>query len=61
MKLQKPEVTKNSIFHDIKEAWKEFIGSVNEVAGLDTPEISEDEINRYRKAEEVYITKWLLV
>lgn len=51
VKLQKPESTKNSIFHDIKEAWKEFIGSINEVSGLDTPEISEDEIDRYRKAE----------
>ena len=39
VKLQKPEVIKSSIFQDIKEAWKEFIGSVNEVAGLDTPEI----------------------
>ena len=40
MKLQKPEVIKNSIFHDIKEAWKEFIGRAHEVAGFDTPEMS---------------------
>lgn len=51
VKLQKPESTRSSIFHDIKEAWKEFIGSIHDVSGLDTPEISEDEIDRYRKAE----------
>jgi len=52
VKLPKPENTqKNSLLQDIKEAWKEFIGSVNETTGLDTPEIVEDEIKRYRKAE----------
>ncbi|MCQ6281091.1 ATP-binding protein [Bacillus sp. EB600] len=53
VKLQKPDHLnkKSSLFQDIKEAWKEFIGGVNEVSGLDIPEITEDEINRYRKAE----------
>ncbi|MGD7050771.1 hypothetical protein FZC83_21525 [Rossellomorea marisflavi] len=52
VKLPKPENTqKNSLLQDIKEAWKDFIGSVNETTGLDTPEIIEDEIKRYRKAE----------
>ena len=51
VKLQKPEGIKSSIFHDIKEAWKEFIGRAHDVAGFDTPEMIEDEINRYKKAE----------
>lgn len=52
VKLPKPEKTqKNSLLQDIKEAWKEFIGSVNETTGLDAPEIVEDDIKRYRKAE----------
>lgn len=53
VKLQKPDSKKKkaSIIKDIKEAWKEFIGGVNEASGLDTPEIIEDEIDRYRKAE----------
>ncbi len=53
VKLLKPDGTKKkaSILQDIKEAWKEFIGGVNEASGLDVPEILEDEINRYRKAE----------
>lgn len=52
VKLPKPEKNqKNSLLQDIKEAWKEFIGSVNETTGLDAPEIVEDEIKRYRKAE----------
>lgn len=51
VKLQKPESTKTSLFQDIKEAWKEFIGGVHDVAGLDTPEILEDEIKRYQKSE----------
>ena len=51
MKLQKPEVIKSSIFQDIKEAWKEFISRAHDVAGFDTPEMIEDEINRYKKAE----------
>ena len=51
VKLQKPEVIKSSIFQDIKEAWKEFISRAHDVAGFDTPEMIEDEINRYKKAE----------
>lgn len=53
VKLPKPENVKkkNSLLKDIKEAWKEFIGSVNEASGLDTPEILEDEVDRYQKAE----------
>ena len=35
----------------MKEAWKEFIGGVNEASGMDAPEIIEDDIERYRKAE----------
>lgn len=53
VKLLKPDSTKKkaSLLQYIKEAWKEFIGGVNEASGLDTPEIIEDEIDRYRKAE----------
>lgn len=53
VKLPKPEHmgTKKSLFQDIREAWKEFIGGVNEASGLDTPEIIEEEIKRYQKAE----------
>lgn len=53
VKLPKPDNLKHkkSLLQDIKEAWKEFIGSVNEASGLDEPEIIEDEIERYRKAE----------
>ena len=52
VKLPKPEnIKKNSFLKDLKEAWKEFIGGVNEASGLDTPEITEDEVERYRKAE----------
>lgn len=53
VKLQKPENNKKktSFIQDLKEAWKEFIGGINESSGLDTPEIVEDEIDRYRKSE----------
>ncbi|MED3345983.1 ATP-binding protein, partial [Bacillus thuringiensis] len=51
IKLPKPENLKKSFFQDLKEAWKEFISSVNEAGGLGEPEILEDEIDRYRKAE----------
>ncbi|AIE61709.1 ATP-binding protein [Bacillus methanolicus] len=52
VKLPKPEnLKKKNFFQDLKEAWKEFICRVNEASGLDTPEIIEDEIERYRKAE----------
>lgn len=53
VKLLKPDSNqkKTSLLQDIKEAWKEFISGVNEASGLDTPEITEDEIDRYRKAE----------
>ena len=53
VKLPKPENLKhhNSFFQDLKEAWKEFISGVNESSGLDTPEIIEEEMERYRKAE----------
>ncbi|MDW2879720.1 MULTISPECIES: ATP-binding protein [Bacillaceae] len=52
VKLPKPENTKkNSFLKDLKEAWQEFIGGVNAASGLDTPDIIEGEIDRYRKAE----------
>lgn len=52
IKLQKPEnLQKQPLWKDIREAWREFLGSMNEASGLDSPEITEDEINRYRKAE----------
>jgi hypothetical protein len=52
VKLPKPEnLKKNSFLNDLKEAWKEFISGVHETSGLDTPDIIEDEIERYRKAE----------
>ncbi|MCM3089164.1 ATP-binding protein [Bhargavaea ginsengi] len=52
IKLPKPEnLQKQPLWKDIREAWREFLGSMNEASGLDTPEITEDEINRYRKAE----------
>ncbi|MEK4202037.1 ATP-binding protein [Cytobacillus sp. FSL K6-0265] len=53
VKLPKPDNVKNkkSFLQDLKEAWKEFISGVNETSGLDTPEIIEDEILRYRKSE----------
>lgn len=52
IKLQKPEnLKKQPLWKDIREAWREFLGSMNEASGLDSPEITEDEINRYRKAE----------
>jgi hypothetical protein len=59
VKLQKPENSKKktSLLQDIKEAWKEFIGGVNEASGLDTPEIIEYEINRYQKAERLVFNK----
>jgi hypothetical protein len=59
VKLPKPENMKNkkSFFQDLKEAWKEFIGRVNEAAGLDAPEIIEEEMERYRKAERRVFTK----
>lgn len=53
IKLQKPDSQKkkNSLLQDLKEAWREFINGINEASGLDTPEVIEDEINRYRKSE----------
>lgn len=51
IKLPKPENLKKSFFQELKEAWKEFISNVNEAGGLSEPEILEDEIERYRKAE----------
>lgn len=52
IKLPKPEnLQKQPLWKDIREAWREFLGSMNEASGLDSPEITEDEINRYRKAE----------
>ncbi|MBM7554571.1 ATP-binding protein [Thalassobacillus pellis] len=45
---QKP---KTNLFQDLKEAWKSFIGDVHATAGLDTPDIIEEELVRYRKAE----------
>ncbi|MFJ7747517.1 ATP-binding protein [Peribacillus sp. NPDC097295] len=53
VKLLKPDQSKkrNSLLQDLKEAWKEFIGGVHEASGLDTPEIIEDEMDRFRKAE----------
>ncbi|PPA68690.1 ATP-binding protein [Jeotgalibacillus proteolyticus] len=53
VKLPKPENKNknNSFFKDLKEAWKEFIGGVNTASGLDTPEILEEEIERYRRSE----------
>jgi hypothetical protein len=52
-KLPRPETKQKSasFFQDLKEAWKEFIGGVNETSGMDAPEIIEDDIERYRKAE----------
>ncbi|MGX1195940.1 ATP-binding protein [Metabacillus sp. SLBN-84] len=53
VRLQRPEgqMQKNSLLKDIKEAWKEFVHGVNEASGLDVKDVTEDEINRYRKAE----------
>ena len=53
VKLPRPEHNQKnaSFFQDLKEAWKEFIGGVNETSGMDAPEIIEDDIERYRKAE----------
>ncbi|ALA55251.1 ATP-binding protein [Shouchella clausii] len=53
IKLPKPEnkANKKSLLKDIKEAWLEFIGAVNQSSGMDTGEIVEDEIDRYRKAD----------
>lgn len=59
VKLPKPENTKKkkNFLQDLKEAWKEFLGGINEASGMDTPEIIEDEIDRYRKAERRVINK----
>lgn len=53
VKLLKPENSKKktSFFQDVKEAWKEFVSGIHETSGLDTPEIIEEEIMRYRKSE----------
>ncbi|WP_061810453.1 ATP-binding protein [Rossellomorea vietnamensis] len=53
VKLPRPEHNQKnaSFFQDLREAWKEFIGGVNETSGMDAPEIIEDDIERYRKAE----------
>lgn len=51
IKLPKPENLKKSLFQELQEAWKEFISNINEAGGLSEPEILEDEIERYRKAE----------
>ncbi|WP_221568665.1 ATP-binding protein [Alkalihalobacillus sp. TS-13] len=59
VKLPKHENTnqKKSLLQDLKESWKEFIGDVNVSSGMDTPEIIEEDIARYRVSERRVFSK----
>lgn len=51
VKLAKPDREKSNLLEDIKETIKGFLNNVNEKAGLEAPEILEEEIIRYQKNE----------
>jgi hypothetical protein len=51
VKLPKLENEKTSFFKDLKAAFKEFTGSINEASGMETNAIPEEELERYRKME----------
>lgn len=51
VKLAKPDREKTNLFDDIKETIKGFLNNVHEKAGLEAPEILEEELIRFRKNE----------
>ncbi|MEK4841629.1 ATP-binding protein [Bacillus sp. FSL L8-0152] len=57
VKLQKPDGLKNSLWKDMKNAFKDFVQGVHEAVNLDMPTISEDLIDRYRKVERLAFNK----
>ncbi|MDI6508895.1 hypothetical protein QL993_29975, partial [Bacillus wiedmannii] len=54
---QKPDGLKNSLWKDMKNAFKDFVQGVHEAVNLDMPTISEDLIDRYRKVERLAFNK----
>lgn len=51
LKLPKPEIKRQSILKEIKEAFKEFLQQLHEGTGLSENDILEEEIDRYKKTE----------